>query len=95
TLSLFPNKGVPLGAKSDPFILDNKSLSQAHAYLLGNCGEVENILVDWYEVENDTYGLTYVYFNKRCSGKSLLCLDLKYTNASMCKIHMIKIDIML
>jgi len=22
---------------------------------------------DWYEVENDTYGLTYVYFNKRCS----------------------------
>ena len=27
--------------------------------------------------------------------KSLLCLHLKYTNASMCKIHMIKIDIML
>ncbi|KAG5567910.1 hypothetical protein H5410_065075 [Solanum commersonii] len=24
---------------------------------------------DWYEVENDTYGLTYVYFNKRCSRK--------------------------
>ncbi|KAK6780135.1 hypothetical protein RDI58_022319 [Solanum bulbocastanum] len=22
---------------------------------------------DWYEVENDAYGLTYVYFNKRCS----------------------------
>ncbi|KAH0769857.1 hypothetical protein KY290_013838 [Solanum tuberosum] len=22
---------------------------------------------DWYEIENDTYGLTYVYFNKRCS----------------------------
>ncbi|KAG5631873.1 hypothetical protein H5410_003590 [Solanum commersonii] len=22
---------------------------------------------DWYEVENDTYGLTYVYFNNRCS----------------------------
>ncbi|KAG5616072.1 hypothetical protein H5410_015896 [Solanum commersonii] len=40
TVSLFPNKGVPLGAKkTDPFILDNKSLSQAHAYLLGNCDE--------------------------------------------------------
>ena len=22
---------------------------------------------DWYEVEKDVYGLTYVYFNKRCS----------------------------
>ncbi|KAM3338038.1 hypothetical protein P3S68_032364 [Capsicum galapagoense] len=22
---------------------------------------------DWYEVEKDTYGLTYVYFNKKCS----------------------------
>ncbi|WMV24439.1 hypothetical protein MTR67_017824 [Solanum verrucosum] len=52
-MSLFPNRGVPLGAKkTDPFILDSKSLSQAHAYLLGNCDE--------------------------------------YTNAFMCKIHMIK-----
>ena len=50
---------------------------------------------DLYEVENDTYGLTYVYFNKRCSQEGLLYLDLKYTNVSMCKIHMIKIDIML
>ncbi|KAH0641979.1 hypothetical protein KY290_033581 [Solanum tuberosum] len=25
------------------------------------------IVCDWYEVENDTYGLTYVYFNKRFS----------------------------
>ncbi|KAH0668380.1 hypothetical protein KY285_029586 [Solanum tuberosum] len=152
TVSLFPNKGVPLGAKkTDPLILDNKSLSQAHAYLLGNCDEVQEYIrvheqevnnqprrskwrkakshcqnfsqwfetlalqedvpdlikqlsrgpnsvakdildltyygrivdiveldyyghfkvflfkCDWYEVKNDTYGLTYVYFNKRCS----------------------------
>ncbi|WMV42632.1 hypothetical protein MTR67_036017 [Solanum verrucosum] len=128
TVSLFPNKGVPLGAKkTDPFILDNKSLSQAHAYLLGNCDEGQEYIrqrdarrktqnsgvtlvasttsfasskdknliaadltyygrivdiveldyyghfkvvlfkCDWYEVENDAYGLTYVYFNKRCS----------------------------
>ncbi|KAH0776339.1 hypothetical protein KY290_007750 [Solanum tuberosum] len=132
TVSLFPNKGVPLGAKKiDQFILDNKSLSQAHAYLLGNCDEVQEYIrfhvrqcdaksktqnsgftlvalttsfasskdknpiaadltyygriveiveldyygyfkvvlfkCDWYEVENDTYGLTYVYFTKRCS----------------------------
>ena len=32
-VSLFSNKGVPLGAKkTDPIILDDKSLSQAHAY---------------------------------------------------------------
>ncbi|WMV33119.1 hypothetical protein MTR67_026504 [Solanum verrucosum] len=38
TVSLFSKKGCPLGAmKIDPFILDNKTLSQAHAYLLGNC----------------------------------------------------------
>ncbi|KAH0695088.1 hypothetical protein KY285_022185 [Solanum tuberosum] len=37
---------------------------------------------DWYEVENDTYGLTYVYFNKRCSqeepfvlGSQTLCYE--------------------
>ena len=35
TLSLFPNKRVPLRAKkTNPIILDDKSLSQAHAYLL-------------------------------------------------------------
>ncbi|WMV37538.1 hypothetical protein MTR67_030923 [Solanum verrucosum] len=146
TVSLFPNKGVPLGAKkTNPLILDNKSLSQAHAYLLGNCDEVQEYIreheqevnnqprrskwsksknhcqnfsqwfetralqkdvpdlikqlsrgpnsvakrysgivdiveldyyghfkvvlfkCDWYEVENDAYGLTYVYFNKRSS----------------------------
>ncbi|WMV46923.1 hypothetical protein MTR67_040308 [Solanum verrucosum] len=138
TVSLFPNKGVPLGAKkTDPLILDNKSLSQAHTYLLRNCDEVQEYIreheqkvnnqprrskwskakshcqnfsqwfetralqedvpdlikqlsrgqnsvakdildyyghfkvvlfkCDWYEVENDSYGLTYVYFNKRCS----------------------------
>ncbi|KAH0733048.1 hypothetical protein KY289_004236 [Solanum tuberosum] len=45
TVSLFPNKGVPLGAKKTvPFILDNKSLSQAHAYLLGNCDEVQEYI---------------------------------------------------
>ena len=43
--TLFPNKEVPLGAKkTDPFILDDKSLSQAHAYLLGNCDEVEEYI---------------------------------------------------
>ncbi|WMV49767.1 hypothetical protein MTR67_043152 [Solanum verrucosum] len=42
TVSLFPNKGVPLGAKkTDPFIIDSKSLSRAHAYLLGNCDGVQ------------------------------------------------------
>ena len=41
-MSLFSNKGVPLGAKkTDPIILDDKSLSQAHAYLLGNCDDVQ------------------------------------------------------
>ncbi|KAH0728079.1 hypothetical protein KY284_003944 [Solanum tuberosum] len=45
TVSFFPNKGVPLGAKkTDPFILDDKSLSQAHAYLLGNCDEVQEYI---------------------------------------------------
>ncbi|KAH0633348.1 hypothetical protein KY284_036134 [Solanum tuberosum] len=132
TVSLFPKKGCPLGAKkTDPFILDNKTLSQAHAYLLGNCDEIQEYIrfhirqrdarrktqnsgvtlvasttsfasskdknpiaadltyygrivdiveldyyshfkvvffkCDWYEVEKDIYGLTYVYFNKRCS----------------------------
>ncbi|KAH0688879.1 hypothetical protein KY289_016237 [Solanum tuberosum] len=88
TVSLFPNKGVPLGSKkTNPFILDNKSLSQAYAYLLGNCDEVQEYIrivdfveldyyghvkvvlfkCDWYEVENEADGLTYVYFNKRCS----------------------------
>ncbi|KAH0632935.1 hypothetical protein KY284_035721 [Solanum tuberosum] len=44
-VSLFPNRGVPLGAKkTDPFILDNKSLSQVHAYLLGNCDEVQEYI---------------------------------------------------
>ncbi|WMV13399.1 hypothetical protein MTR67_006784 [Solanum verrucosum] len=44
-VSLFPNKGVLLGAKkTDPLILDNKSLSQAHAYLLGNCDEVQEYI---------------------------------------------------
>ena len=41
-VSLFSNKGVPLEAKkTDPIILDYKSLSQAHAYLLGNCDDVQ------------------------------------------------------
>ncbi|KAH0756369.1 hypothetical protein KY290_026639 [Solanum tuberosum] len=45
TVSLFPNKGVPLGEKkTNPFILDNKSLSQADAYLLANCGEVQEYI---------------------------------------------------
>ncbi|KAG5573171.1 hypothetical protein H5410_062937 [Solanum commersonii] len=37
--------GCPLGAKkTDPFILDNKTLSQAHAYLLGNCDEIQEYI---------------------------------------------------
>lgn len=44
-VSLFSNKGVPLGAKkTDPIILDDKSLSQAHAYLLGNCDDVQEYI---------------------------------------------------
>ena len=44
-VSLFSNKGFPLGAKkTDPFIFDEKSLSQAHAYLFGNCDEVEGCI---------------------------------------------------
>ena len=50
---------------------------------------------DWYEVEKDVYGLNYVTLTRDALRKSLLCLHLKYTNASMCKIHMIKINIML
>ncbi|WMV30540.1 hypothetical protein MTR67_023925 [Solanum verrucosum] len=57
TVSLFPNKGVSLGAKKiDPFILDNKSLSQAHAYLLGNCDEVQEYIRIVDIVELDYYG---------------------------------------
>ncbi|KAH0729589.1 hypothetical protein KY290_000721 [Solanum tuberosum] len=45
TVSLFPKKGCPLGAKkTDPVSLDNKSLSQAHAYLLGNCDEIQEYI---------------------------------------------------
>ncbi|KAK6782340.1 hypothetical protein RDI58_020136 [Solanum bulbocastanum] len=45
TESLFPQKGCPLGArKTDPFILDKKSLSQAYAYLLGNCDEIQEYI---------------------------------------------------
>ncbi|KAH0729675.1 hypothetical protein KY290_003787 [Solanum tuberosum] len=44
TVSLFPNKEVLGAKKSDPFFLDNKSLSQAHAYLLGNCDEVQEYI---------------------------------------------------
>ena len=45
TLSLFPNKRVPLRAKkTNPIILDDKSLSQAHAYLLGNCDDVQEYI---------------------------------------------------
>jgi len=45
TVSLFPKKGCPLGAKkTNPFILDNKTLSQAHAYLLGNCDEIQEYI---------------------------------------------------
>ena len=44
-MSLFSNKGVPLGAKkTDPIILDDKSLIQTHAYLLGNCDDVQEYI---------------------------------------------------
>ncbi|KAG5571725.1 hypothetical protein H5410_061491, partial [Solanum commersonii] len=94
TLSLFPNKGVPLGAKkTDPFILDNNGVTLVSSTTSFASSNDKNMIVadltyygrivdiveldcyghfmvvlfksDWYEVENDTYGLTYVYFNKR------------------------------
>ena len=41
-VTLFPNKRVHFGEKKiDPFILDDKSLSKTHAYLLGHCDEVD------------------------------------------------------
>ncbi|XP_069145619.1 uncharacterized protein [Solanum lycopersicum] len=44
-VSLFSSIGVPLGAKKiDRIILDDKSLSQAHAYLLGNCDDVQEYI---------------------------------------------------
>ena len=44
-VSLFPIKGCPIGAKkTDPFVFDNKSLSQAHAYSLGNCDEIQEYI---------------------------------------------------
>ena len=44
-VSLFSNKGVPLGAKkTDTIILDDQSLSQVHAYLLGNCDEIQEYI---------------------------------------------------
>ena len=40
--NLFQNKGRPLGGKKgDPFVLDDKLHSQAHAYILDNCDEVQ------------------------------------------------------
>ncbi|XP_019256476.1 PREDICTED: uncharacterized protein LOC109234890 [Nicotiana attenuata] len=49
--SLFPNTGCPLGAKkSDPIVLDDMSLNQAHIYLLNNCDEVQEYIRE-YEVE--------------------------------------------
>ncbi|XP_060211782.1 uncharacterized protein LOC132639346 [Lycium barbarum] len=43
TCSLFPNKGCPLGGKmGDPDELDDKSLNQAHRYILRNCEEIQD-----------------------------------------------------
>ncbi|XP_019255451.1 PREDICTED: uncharacterized protein LOC109234065 [Nicotiana attenuata] len=51
TFSLFPKRGCPLGAKkSDPIVLDGKSLCQAHAYVLNNCDEVQEYIRE-HEVE--------------------------------------------
>ncbi|KAH0748338.1 hypothetical protein KY290_027570 [Solanum tuberosum] len=54
TVSLFPKKGCPLGAKkTNPFILDNKTVSQAYAYLLGNCDEIQEYIREHeHEVNN-------------------------------------------
>ena len=42
TFNLFPNKGCPLGGKKgDPFVIDDKSRTQAHAYVLNNCDQVQ------------------------------------------------------
>lgn len=44
-MGLFPNRGVSLGVKkSDPFILHKKTLRQAHAYLLGNCDDIQEYI---------------------------------------------------
>ena len=44
-VSLFSNKRLPLGAKkTDPSILNDKSLSQTHAYLLANCDDVQEYI---------------------------------------------------
>ncbi|XP_016452815.2 uncharacterized protein LOC107777332 [Nicotiana tabacum] len=51
TFSLFPKRCFPLGAKkSDPIVLDGKSLCQAHAYVLNNCDEVQEYIRE-HEVE--------------------------------------------
>ncbi|XP_060202723.1 uncharacterized protein LOC132631141 [Lycium barbarum] len=43
TCSLFPNKGCPLGGKmGDPDELDDKSLNQAHRYILSDCEEIQD-----------------------------------------------------
>ncbi|XP_060183378.1 uncharacterized protein LOC132613386 [Lycium barbarum] len=43
TCSLFPDKGCPLGGKmGDPDELDDKSLNQAHRYILSNCEEIQD-----------------------------------------------------
>lgn len=44
-MSLFSNKGFPLGAKkTDTIILDEKLLSHEHAYLLGNFDDVQEYI---------------------------------------------------
>lgn len=44
-VSLFPNRGVPLGWKRTyPFNLDNNSLSQASTYLFVNYDEVQEYI---------------------------------------------------
>ncbi|KAJ1380481.1 hypothetical protein SESBI_45965 [Sesbania bispinosa] len=56
----FPNIGHPIGGKK-LISLDPKSQNQAHGYVLFNYDEVQ----DYIRYE-DKYGLTYVYFNKKC-----------------------------
>ena len=44
-MSLFSKKVFPLGIKkTDTIILDDQSLSQVHAYLLGNCDDIQEYI---------------------------------------------------
>ncbi|KAK4707345.1 hypothetical protein R3W88_033119 [Solanum pinnatisectum] len=73
------NSGVTLVASTTSFISSkDKNLIAADLTYYGRIVHIVDLdcyghfkvvifKCNWYEVENDAYGLTYVYFNKRCS----------------------------